>query len=481
MAWPYPQTSIFVYRNEEKIYLTELVSEVVENSAAPTGKAYPSSVTHNPAGGHELEGYAVARGYQRTKSADDADAIDTTLETIVREGAQRMLAAALEQEVAAFLGRDRYERGRPFRGYRNGHLPSRELTVGVNAVAVRVPRVADVPAEIAPEGFHSQVVHRYERASAGTQALFAQLYLEGLATGDFEPVFRELVGETTALSPTAICRLKERWADEYTTWKQRPLREHQYAYIWADGVYLGVGSEEQKSALLCVVGAREDGTKELLALELGYRESTQSWQDLLRDLRDRGLTAPLLAIGDGGLGLWAALDEVFPTTAHQRCWNHRVLNVQDKLPKRLQAEARRRLHAMWEAETQAECERLRDAYVADLRAMGQGAAAETLLRDWADFVRFYHFPREHWVHLRTSNPVESIFAGVRLRTNAAKRMRQREAALYLVFKVITRLSRNWRARNGGRNLMALVLEGCIFQDGLRKGWTTPAPTAPIAA
>jgi putative transposase len=242
-----------------------------------------------------------------------------------------------------------------------------------------------------------------------------------------------------------------------------------------------VGTEPEKSALLCVVGAREDGTKELLALELGYRESTASWQDLLRDLRDRGLSTPLLAIGDGGLGLWAALDQVFPTTEHQRCWNHRVLNVQDKLPKRLQAECRRRLRAMWDAESQAECEQRRDVYLADLEAMGQHAAAETLRRDWADFVTFYHYPREHWVHLRTSNPVESIFAGVRLRTNAAKRMRQREAALYLVFKVIQRLRRNWRVLNGGRSVMGLVLEGCRFQDGVRVGWPATPPGVTIAA
>lgn len=392
-----------------------------------------------------------------------------------------MLAAALEEEVTAFLGRARYERSKPFRGYRNGHLPTRELTVGVSAVDVRVPRVTNVPEEVAPNGFQSKVVQRYERASAGTQALFARLYLEGLATGDFEPVFRELVGETTALSATAVVRLKERWADEYEAWTKRPLGAHQYAYLWADGVYLGVGTEEDKSALLCVIGAREDGTKELLALKLGYRESKESWQELLRDLRDRGLVAPLLAIGDGGLGLWAALDEVFPTTEHQRCWNHRVLNVQDKLPKRLQAEARRRLHAMWTAETQAECERLRDEYVQDLRAAGQGGAADTVLRDWEDFVRFYHYPKEHWLHLRTSNPVESIFAGVRLRTDATKRMRKRSAALYLVFKVIERLSGSWRALNGGENLMVLVLEGCVFKDGLRQARRETDQAATAAA
>jgi Transposase and inactivated derivatives len=188
----------------------------------------------------------------------------------------------------------------------------------------------------------------------------------------------------------------------------------------------------------------------------------------LRDLRDRGLEAPLLAAGDGALGLWAALDEVYPATEHQRCWNHRVTNVQAKLPKRLRAEARRRLREMTEAETRKACEDLRDRYVADLIANDQRPAAETVLRDWEDFVTFYHYPREHWIHLRTTNPLESIFSGVRLRTNAAKRIRRRDNALYLVFKIVERLSRHWRPLNGGVNLMTLVLEGENFKDGILK-------------
>jgi len=308
--------------------------------------------------------------------------------------------------------------------------------------------------------------------------LFARLYLEGLATGDFEPVFRELVGETTALSANAIVRLKECWGEEYEAWRRRPLWNHRYAYIWADGIYLGAGLEKEKTALLCILGAREDGEKELVAMEPGYRESTESWAEVVRDLRDRGLQAPLLAIGDGVLGLWAALDEVFPTTEHQRCWNHRVLNVQAKLPKRLQAEARQRIREMAYAETQEACEELRDRYVADLFAIDQGSAAETVLRDWEDFVTFYHYPKEHWIHLRTTNPLESIFGGVRLRTDAARRLRRRDNALYLVFKIVERLSgvlsltksSHWRALNGGANLMALVLpssrEGCTFKDGI---------------
>lgn len=408
----------------------------------------------------------MGTSYQRNGCKEERNEVHDALEVLVQEGARRMLAAALEEEVNAFLGRQRYERGRAFRGYRNGYHSPREVTVGLGPVEVRVPRVAQVPAEVAPRGFQSQVVRRYQRASQTTQRLFARLYLEGLATGDFEPVFRELVGETTALSANVVVRLKERWGEEYEAWRRRPLWEHQYAYIWGDGIYLGAGMEKEKTALLCILGAREDGEKELVAMEPGYRESTESWAGVLRDLRSRGLQAPLLAAGDGVLGLWAALDQVFPTTEHQRCWNHRVLNVQAKLPKRLQPEARHRLHEMAYAETQAACEELRDHYVADLRTADQHSAAETVLRDWEEFVTFYHYPKEHWIHLRTTNPLESIFGGVRLRTNAAKRLRRRDNALYLVFKIVQRLSGQWRTLNGGANLMALVLEGCTFRDGL---------------
>jgi transposase-like protein len=309
-------------------------------------------------------------------------------------------------------------------------------------------------------------VKRYQRASETTKRLFARLYLEGLATGDFEPVFRELVGETTALSPNAIVRLKESWEQEYAAWRKRPLWDHQYPYVWGDGIYLNAGIEKDKTALLCVVGARDDGEKELLAMEPGYRESKESWAETLRDLRNRGLEAPMAAMGDGALGLWAALDEAYPTTEHQRCWNHRIINVQAKLPKRLQREARHRLREMTEAPTQKECEELRDRYAAELMAADQRAAAETVLRDWDDFVTFYHYPREHWIHLRTTNPLESVFSGVRLRTDATRRMRRRDNALYLVFKIVERLSQNWRSLNGGANLMTLVLEGCTFKDGM---------------
>ena len=401
--------------------------------------------------------------YQRRAGTE---VVEDTLEAKVREGARLMLAAALDEEVSAFLGRERYERSEEFRGYRNGYHRSREVTVGVSEVKVKVPRVSDVPNEVSADGYRSKIVKRYERTSRQTQELFRKLYMEGLSTGDFEPVFRELVGETTALSANGIVRLKSRWEDEYREWRSSRLDSCRYAYIWADGVYLGAGGDREKTALLCVVGAREDGTKELVGMELGYRESTEGWAGVLRGLRDRGMDAPLLAVGDGALGLWSALDRVFPTTSHQRCWNHRALNLAARLPKAMQSSARRRLREISHAPTRTECERLRDEYVAELRTGGRGDAAETVLRDWEDFVSFYDFPTEHWVHLRTTNPLESVFSAVRLRTDATRRMKRRDSALYLVYKVVRRLGDRWRPLYGGKNLMKLLMDGARFEDGV---------------
>ncbi len=407
----------------------------------------------------------MSKPYQVLPPTAPVPAPDDVLERLVREGARKMLQDALEAEVDDFLGRRRYQRtDEQKRGYRNGHLPERTIGVGMGAVEVSLPRVSDVPPTVSPDGFHSEIVLRYQRRSRTQGRLLARLYLEGLASGDFEPVFRALVGETAALSPSSILKLKADWQQEYEAWKKRPLRGR-YVYVYADGVYLKAGTERDKTALLVVLGVDEQGHKELLAMEQGYRESTASWSEVLRSLRERGLSAaPLLAIGDGALGLWAALDEVFPTTRHQRCWNHRTLNVLDKLPKRLHPEVRKKLRALAEAPTRQECERRRDALCARLRDLGQEPAAACLERDWEDFVTIYDFPEEHWVHLRTSNPIESIFSGVRLRTNASKRLRVRENALYLVFKLVCRLSLNWRAINAP-NQLRLLLAGHQFQDG----------------
>jgi putative transposase len=406
----------------------------------------------------------VSTRYQVLPPTAPVPAPDDVLEQLVRQGARKMLQDALEAEVDDFLGRRRYQRTEDKRGNRNGHLPERTIGVGMGAVEVRLPRVRDVPEEVNPDGFHSEIVSRYQRRSRTQARLMARLYLEGLASGDFEPVFRALVGETAALSPSSILKLKADWQQEYEAWKKRPLRGR-YVYLYADGLYLKAGAEQDKTALLVVLGVDEQGHKELLAMESGYRESAASWSEVLRSLKQRGLSeAPLLAIGDGALGFWAALDEVFPTTRHQRCWNHRVLNILDKLPKRLHAEVRKKLRALGEAPTRQECERRRDALCAWLRGRSQAPAAACLERDWTDFVAFYDFPEEHWVHLRTSNPIESIFAGVRLRTNASKRLRAPESALYLVFKLVLRLSLNWRGINAP-NQLRLLLTGHQFRDG----------------
>jgi transposase-like protein len=386
------------------------------------------------------------------------------LEEVAREGARRLLAEALELEVNEFLQRVRYQRGKSFRGYRNGYAAERAIGVGLGAIKVRLPRVSEVPREVAPEGFQSQIVGRYQRVSRTTQRLLARLYLEGLSTGDFEPVFRALLGETAPLSASSVTRLKADWQAEYEGWRTRALDEQRYLYLWVDGIYLAAGGEEEKTALLCVLGLREDGQKELLALVPGYRESTESWAQVLRDLKARGVVCPALVVGDGALGIWAALREVWPTSRCQRCWNHRVLNVLDKLPKRLWAQVRRDLRRAAQATTRAECRRQLETIAADLRRAGQVPAAETVLRDLDDFLTFYDFPQEHWLHLRTTNPIESVFAGIRLRTVVAKRLPNRENAVYLVFKVAQRLSRNWR-RITGSNLCQLVLGEQPFVDG----------------
>ncbi len=389
--------------------------------------------------------------------------VPDTLEAVAREGARRMLQRALEVEVDVALGRGRYAPGGSETGYRNGYGRSREVGIGTWSVGVRPPRVSDLP--VGSQPFSSALLPRRRYLSQETQRLFARLYLEGLSSGDFEPAFRELLGERAPLSGSTIIRLKATWEADYRAWRSRSI-EGRFAYVWCDGLYLGAGLEPESSCVLVVIGARADGAKELLAIELGYRESTESWAGVLRDLRDHGLAAPLLAIGDGALGLWAALSEVFPSTRHQRCWNHRALNLLDQLPKRLWPQIRRRLRDLWSAPTRAACEARRDELALWLHATGQDQAAETLYRDWDGFTTFYDFPAEHWLHLRTSNAIESVFAGVRLRTNVAKRARVRENALYLVFKIVERLGQHWRVLNGGATVMTLVLAGERFVDGV---------------
>jgi transposase-like protein len=416
--------------------------------------------------------------YQTPSSAADESADPIAhLEALIREAARSILERLLGAEVDEYLGRARYERGAPFRGYRNGYAREREIGLGTWSLPVRAPRVAGTPAD-APR-FRSAILPRRRYWTRSAQSLFVALYLEGLSSGDFEPVFRHLVGERAPLSPNTILRLKDEWQAEYEAWRARPL-PGRYAYIWADGIYLDAGLEPEAACLLVVLGARDDGRKELLALELGYRESRESWAAVLRSLRDRGMAAPRLAVGDGALGLWAALVDVYPTTEHQRCWNHRITNILDRLPSRLAPEARRRLQRIVGATSRAACEAARDEVLAWFRRLDQRAAAETLLRDWDDFTRFYDYPIEHWRHLRTSNPVESIFAGVRLRTRVVGRTRRRDNAVYLVFKLIDRLSLNWASLAGEPELLRLVVEGARFEDGILVSPPSPEKEVPAA-
>jgi transposase-like protein len=421
----------------------------------------------------------MARYHATDPAPDVGDIIRRTLEAAAQEGARRMIEQVLAAEVDDFLGRPRYARGGRETGYRNGYARARHIGIGTWSVVVRAPRVSHLPKGCRP--FESDILPKGRNLTHETQRLFARLYLEGLSSGDFEPAFRELMGEEAPLSASTIIRLKGEWQADYERFRGCPLTER-YLYLWADGIWLGAGPEPEKSCLLVVIGARADGEKELLAMELGYRESTESWADVLRGLHERGLLeAPLLAVGDGALGLWAALREVFPATAHQRCWNHKAMNVRDKLPKRLQPVVRGRLQAIWRAATREEAEAHRDVTVAWLEAEGQADAAATLLRDWDALVSFYDFPAEHWRHLRTSNVVESVFAGVRLRTSVAKRAERRENALYLVFKIAERLSCHWRPLEGGATIMALLAEGARFRDGILVEHPAKREEVPMAA
>lgn len=291
------------------------------------------------------------------------------------------------------------------------------------------------------------------------------LYLEGLSSGDFEPVFRAILGETVGLSSSTVIKLKEDWKNEYEEWKQRKLSSEYYVYIWVDGVYIKAGLSREKTALLCVIGVREDGAKELLSIGEGYRESRESWAEVLRDLKNRGMNCPRLAVGDGALGFWAALREVYPDCAEQRCWNHKIMNVMDKLPKSMQEETKKRLREIYKADTRKQCEEWCRLYAEELRVRNYNDAADTLLKDLANLTTFYDFPKIHWIHIRTTNPIESVFCGVKNRTNVAKRFRKRENGKYMVFKLIQRLSINWLPIKG-KDLIPLLKEGARFVDGI---------------
>lgn len=389
-----------------------------------------------------------------------------TLEQWARENIQAQLQQLLEEEVTTFLGRVRHERRStvtpvdPPGGSRNGYGKPRQFSMMNGTVTVRRPRVRDLA-----ERFESKILPLFKRRTTAVGLLLPELYLHGLSTGDFDVALRGLLGEGAPLSASSIQRLKARFELDYETWKQRDLSGLEVVYWWADGLYVKAGIEDRTSALLTIVGALTTGEKVVLACESGERESKASWLKLLRDLKGRGLTFPRLTVADGHLGLWAALGELHPTGEEQRCWNHKITNVLDALPKKAQQKAAEWLKAMPYAETKAECERWRDEFVRTYRRT-EGKAVDTLLRDWDRMVTFYSFPQEHWRHLRTTNIVESPFASVRLRTDASRRYKRVEGAKAIIWKMLRVAETSWRKLNAPE-LLPLVASGMTFKDGIR--------------
>lgn len=394
------------------------------------------------------------------------------LDDLVRQGARQMLQAALESEVQLFLDQHLAkvdDQGRRL-VVRNGSLPSRQILTGAGPLEIEQPRVRDKSSEAAARvQFSSSILPPYLRKSKSIEELIPWLYLKGISTGDFAEALQVLVGpEAKGLSPNVIVRLKESWSQEYDQWMQRDLTDTQYIYVWADGIYANIRLEDganSKQCLLVLMGATADGVKELITVQDGFRESEQSWKELLLDLKQRGLTiAPKLAVGDGALGFWAALRKIFPETKEQRCWVHKTVNVLNKLPKSVQPKAKGDLHEIWQAETRAAATKAFDHFL-EKYAAKYAKACECLKKDRDELLAFYDFPAEHWGHLRTTNPIESTFATIRLRHRRTKGNGTRRASLTMMFKLAQSAEKGWRRLNG-YELIKPLLEGRSFVDGI---------------
>ena len=391
------------------------------------------------------------------------------LTNILRDGAQRMLAQAIDAEIAEWIEthRDVRDEAGHRQVVRNGRLPKRTILSGVGQIEVEQPRVLDRRAKDEAELFSSQILPPYLRKTKRLEDLIPWLYLKGVSTGDFSEALAALVGPSAAgLSASTIVRLKSVWEEEFQEWNRRSLEGKRYVYLWADGVHFNIRLEEDRLCILVLMGATEDGRKELIAVMDGYRESEQSWRSLLLDVKARGLVNdPKLATGDGALGFWKALPQVYPSTREQRCWVHKTANVFDKLPNRLQPEAKDKIHQIWMAPTKVDADKAFDLFVATYEAK-YPKAAECLSKDRDVLLTFYDFPAEHWIHLRTTNPIESTFATVRLRHRRTKGNGSRLACLTMVFKLMQSASKRWRILNGS-NLLPDVIQGVSFIDGIK--------------
>jgi len=392
-----------------------------------------------------------------------------TLDELVAEGARRMLAAALEAEVDDYLmslADERDEDGRRL-VVRNGHAVARSVVTGAGPIEVRAPRVDDRRIdEVTGERcrFRSVILPPWARKSPKVAEVLPLMYLHGMSSGDFAPALEEFFGSAAGLSPSVITRLTTEWQREREQFAHRSLKDVDYVYLWADGIHFNVRLEEARLCALVIVGVRTDGTKELVSITDGHRESTESWGDVLRDLKRRGMTAPVLAVGDGALGFWGALSDVFPETAHQRCWVHKMANVMNALPKSAQPAARAALAEVRDAEDRDHAERALEAFVKDYEAKWP-KAVEKVTKDKDALLAFFDFPAEHWIHLKTTNPIESTFATVRLRTKVTKGPGSRAAGLAMAYKLIESAQGRWRAVNAPQ-LVALVRAGVKFEKGV---------------
>jgi putative transposase len=385
------------------------------------------------------------------------------LESWVRERIQEHIQSLLEEEVEELLGRQRYERKQPVDaadGYRNGYGKTRRLTLSCGTVELRRPRVRGLE-----ERFVSKILPLFVRRTREVADLLPELYLHGLAEGEFELALRGLLGEKAPMSGSRVARLKEKWQAEYNQWKGRSLKGLQVTYVWADGLYVKAGLEKEKAVVLAVVAALSDGSKEILHLGSGYRESKESWAEVLRDLKKRGIEHIPLVVADGHLGIWAALPEVYPQAREQRCWNHKEMNVLDQIPRTKQAEAKLLLTKIPYSRTRAEAEKARDKFQAWCHQNGFTKAAEVLGADWERMVSFYSFPKAHWLHIRTTNVVESPFAALRLRTDAAKRFKKVQNATAVIWKMLLIAEKRFRKLNAPE-LLKEVYEGVEFVDGV---------------
>ena len=392
------------------------------------------------------------------------------LSELLRTGAQRLLAQALEAEVADWIDshsplRDEAERRQVVR---NGVMRPRTIMTGVGPVEVTQPRVHDRRPAGKREKFTSKILPPYLRKTKSIEELIPWLYLKGVSTGDFSEALAALLGpEAPGLSATTVTRLKGVWEAEYQTWSKRSLEGKHYVYVWADGIYFNIRLQEERSCILVLMGATADGTKEVIAIEDGFRESEQSWLGLLLDCKARGLTMdPKVAVGDGALGFWKALPQVYSATREQRCWVHKTANVLDKLPKSVQPKAKEMLHDIWQAATRKDADKAFALFVATFEAK-YPKATECLSKDRAELLVFYDFPAEHWIHLRTTNPIESTFATVRLRTVKTKGTGNRIACLTMVFKLLESASKHWRLLNGSK-LLGDVIAGVVYVDGAKE-------------